>query len=92
MNSEPHFRILKTISEVLEKEDQIEIWETDIKNCSDNALLSRHKGVIDALETDDKSGADKTYNVRGTSDWKEWADALEHEMDNRKLNFKKIPW
>lgn len=65
---------------------------TAVTELSDEGLISLHEGIIKALEIDDQSMADKPFNVRGTNDWKRWADILEGEMTKREVEFRKIPW
>lgn len=61
---------------------------------SDNGLLKMQKGIVRVLKIDDETpeGQEKVYLVRELSDWKEWGNALEAELDNRKVKYEKIPW
>ena len=67
----------------------------DITRMSEPGLLKLHFAVCEALKTDDQlvlSGKETLYGVRKYSDWREWADWLEAELDRREVEYKKIPW
>ncbi|HWL06998.1 MAG TPA: hypothetical protein VNQ76_01160 [Planctomicrobium sp.] len=56
-------------------------------------LLKMHNAIREAIEIDDMlylSRLPKTYGVRDYSDWREWADSLEIELDKRKIKFAKV--
>jgi hypothetical protein len=66
----------------------------NISGFSDNGLLSLQKSIYDAVEKDDAVpvGQDKIYGAREFTDWKEMCDALEAELDERRLNYQKVIW
>ena len=66
----------------------------NIPGYSTSGLLMMHGGIKNALAIDDNtpSGTEKTYGVRTYSDWKEQADAIETELDDRKVSYQKIAW
>ena len=71
----------------------MEIYMAIISDFSDNGLLDLHNAIREALIDDDNNPKDqKKYNVRGTKDWKSWAEALENEMTSRGIIFQDIPW
>ena len=61
---------------------------------STNGLLMLHKGVADALASDDATppGTEPKYGVRETPDWKAWSDAIEAELRSREATFTRIAW
>jgi hypothetical protein len=66
----------------------------NIPGFSLSGLLMMHGSIKSALSIDDNTppGAKATYGVRTYRDWKEHADAIEAELDSRKINYQKIEW
>ncbi|MFO0812525.1 MAG: hypothetical protein U0796_04870 [Gemmatales bacterium] len=67
----------------------------NLAGMSTPGLLKMHNAVREALEIDDTlhlSGLPKTYGVRDFADWRPWTDALEAELDNRKVKYAKVAW
>lgn len=65
-----------------------------IPHTSTNGLSMLYDGIRSALEADDsKEHPDqREYFVRDTNDWREWATAIEVELDKRNVTFSKIVW
>jgi uncharacterized membrane protein len=59
-----------------------------------HGLLLMYDTIASALDQDDHTGAgkEKKYGVLDTPDWKEWARALEAELDSRNVTYDKISW
>ncbi|MGA2398862.1 MAG: hypothetical protein ABSG30_12465 [Steroidobacteraceae bacterium] len=66
----------------------------DVGNFSDGGIKKLHDAVLDALDKDDKTppNQDKPYGVRQFPDWRQWSDALEAELQKRKIPFSKVKW
>ena len=66
----------------------------NIPGYSTSGLLMMHGGIKNALAVDDNTppATAKTYGVRTYSDWKEQGDAIEAELDSRKVSYQKIAW
>jgi len=64
-----------------------------INNLSTDGILSLHNAVKEAITEDDNLPSDqKRFGVREHRDWRIWSDALEAEMDSRKVIYKRIKW
>ena len=66
----------------------------NIPGFSTNGLLMMHASIIQALAIDDNivEGNEKIYGVRDSVDWRQHADAIELELNNRSVNFSAITW
>ncbi len=67
----------------------------DITALSESLLRRLHETVRGALRDDDSSPLppeDKTYGVRLFPDWRQAADDLETELNNRGLDYTPIAW
>jgi len=61
---------------------------------SKNLLKCFHDSIKNAMKIDDETpeGQDKPYGVREFYDWKQHADAIESEMEDRGIEFEEIKW
>ena len=67
----------------------------NISGMTDAGILKMYAAVREALEQDDQlvlSGLKPVYGVRGFSDWKDWSDLLEAELDKRGVKYTKVGW
>lgn len=64
----------------------------DMTTLSLDGLRSLHEGIRRALATDDAAKSPKPYGVREFPGWREWATALEAELDRRNEPFSRLQW
>jgi hypothetical protein len=65
----------------------------NIKGLSTNGLTLLHTTIAKALAEDDALPANaKKYGVREYPDWRQQADAIEHELANRQEAYTPIAW
>lgn len=67
----------------------------DFAKLSDAGLLKLHGAVREALEVDDQlhlAGLSKVYGVREFSDWRDWSNAIEAELDRRSVKYQRVAW
>jgi hypothetical protein len=66
----------------------------NLKEMSTAGILKMYGGIREALEVDDNSpNGGKPYGVREFSDWREWAEMFESELDSRAdVKYEKIRW
>lgn len=66
----------------------------DVGKLSSAGLKKLHEAVHRAMEIDDKTppSQDKPFGVRQFSDWKQWSDELEAELQRRNIQFTKVKW
>jgi hypothetical protein len=64
-----------------------------LRHLSSSALLDLHKAIQRALQEDDKLPTrQKEYGVREFPDFRQEADEIETELDNRREPYSKIAW
>jgi hypothetical protein len=66
----------------------------DVGKFSDDGIKKMHDAVLDALDQDDRAPPNqlKRFGVRHFADWRQWSDALEAELQKRKISFVKVKW
>ncbi|WP_454753816.1 hypothetical protein [Cupriavidus necator] len=66
----------------------------NIPGFSTNGLTMMYDAARNALAEDDATmaGNDKPYGVREYPDWRQFTDAIEHELDARQVAYTKISW
>ena len=57
------------------------------------SLLDLHNSIRKAMSEDDKlPDGQKKYGVYEFPDWKQHADRIEKELDNRRVKYQKLDW
>jgi hypothetical protein len=66
----------------------------NVSGYSTNGLMAMHGAIRNCLQIDDAlpKGGEKFYGVRDYQDWRQQADLIEAELDNRKITYQKIVW
>jgi len=67
----------------------------NISGMTDAGILKMYAAVREAIEQDDQlvlAGLKPIYGVRDFSDWKDWSDLLQAELDKRGVKYTKVGW